>query len=152
MGLTTFHQAVPRDAPEKETVEFGASNAFLGDTHTNDSVKDSIAPDIIVKPSYREGVMGLGWGIHDCVTTSKVSDSLFYATIRMNYEVDSLGKFTLLALRVIFAPPSTDTAISLKVEEYLDSVRYNWNPGTINGQPVTMKDSTWYRVEFRNRK
>ena len=147
--MITFHEAVSRDAPAKETNQvLPVTRWFL----QMNNISDTISRDLVVRPSYREGIWGVPVSIHTSLYNSWVYDSVLSVRVIMTYEVDTLGVFALQWLRVTSGPPKNNPDIRNMVAHLLDSMRYKWIPGTINGKPVTMKDSAWYTLDFKIRK
>lgn len=152
--MITFHEAVSRDAPAKETNQVlpryprsYPSREFL----QMNNISDTISREHVVKPAYREGILGVPVSIQKSLYNSCVGDSVLSVRVIMTYEVDTLGVFALQWLRVTCGPPKTNPDIRNMVAHLLDSMKYNWIPGTINGKPVTMKDSTWFIMDFNVR-
>ena len=153
--MITFHEAVSRDAPAKETAKhyppYPRTNPSRWFLQMN-NISDTISPDLVDKPSYQGNMWALPYSIHESLYNSWVYDSVLSVRVIMTYEVDTLGVFALQWLRVTSGPPKNNPDIRNMVAHLLDSMKYDWIPGTINGKPVPMKDSIWFSLDFKIRK
>ena len=142
IGLIRFSNAISLYATEPKELD-PAAKAFLEAMHRVDSIRKNTPPDLsVTRPACYSGeTTELSMALWPLDSTHSI-DSIFVITVFVKYEVDSLGHFTPLKVRVKTVPSHCyEAAMTEDIKRRLRNMENNWLPALIKDKPITTVDS-----------